>query len=700
MNSCVSCGIKQKIPFIFFVSAYSAWMIAAASAQLTVQTILFLPLHAIVCMSLGRVLINGFRLQAVKAQLSVSYLLGFFCTSASLYVLVIWMGISALAALIVTAALSILFAQALKYMLGPSILRETNDHESWYILPLILIAGSALYKYASIPEQLWSVGKFNIWSDYFLHGVTLEAIGGRFAYGGSFELVGLGIEKYYHYLPFMFSAVLMGLQKLNGLSAATAILLPEGILLCTLGIYVLCSQLSDVRRGAFLAICVIIIPGYLLIFQSGWFDPYWAVFIQPGAGYGIGLSLVVVAGALVCLDSRRADWRVALGLALFALLTGISRFHFFLLLGPFLLWVLVSLRVNRPVLLNARQLICLCLVLLTISVWIAPKITGPASYAMSKDYLVLCISQTLFYGYRFSSTIQDGPVATLLFYFIVIFATVGVYGLVYALMLFKRSRARSVVSADLVPFVFLIIYIVYFIYAPVARNGDLSEYKHRHFPLIYLLFAIWSLNYILIALRSVEALSGLVSRNACRAVVVLFVIAAISVAWLTEAAKPNVKSMAWAERLHGIPESKEKLELARFFVEHSGKGDVFLVGRLVAKQSEALVNDLTTEIIALAGIPSYLSREDLFKVIPGCTSIVAQQRLLTRDELAATSNWDSIRVRLRREGIRWYVLEKPNALAWAATVSPAYQNGGYLVFDAGAQQRAPGLIQECRDYKK
>ncbi|WP_457831284.1 hypothetical protein, partial [Staphylococcus aureus] len=85
----------------------------------------------------------------------------------------------------------------------------------------------------------------------------------------------------------------------------------------------------------------------------------------------------------------------------------------FLLLGPFLLWVLVSLRVNRPVLLNARQLICLCLVLLTISVWIAPKITGPASYAMSKDYLVLCISQTLFYGYRFSSTIQDGPVATL-----------------------------------------------------------------------------------------------------------------------------------------------------------------------------------------------------------------------------------------------------------------------------------------------
>ncbi|WP_457817253.1 hypothetical protein, partial [Staphylococcus aureus] len=87
----------------------------------------------------------------------------------------------------------------------------------------------------------------------------------------------------------------------------------------------------------------------------------------------------------------------------------------------------------------------------------------------------------------------------------------------------------------------------------------------------------------------------------------------------------------------------------------------------MAKQSEALVNDLTTEIIALAGIPSYLSREDLFKVIPGCTSIVAQQRLLTRDELAATSNWDSIRVRLRREGIRWYVLEKPNALAWAAT---------------------------------
>jgi len=79
---------------------------------------------------------------------------------------------------------------------------------------------------------------------------------------------------------------------------------------------------------------------------------------------------------------------------------------------------------------------------------------------------------------------------------------------------------------------------------------------------------------------------------------------------------------------------------------------------------------------------------------------MAQQRLLTRDELAATSNWDSIRVRLRREGIRWYVLEKPNALAWAATVSPAYQNGGYLVFDAGAQQRAPGLIQECRDYKK
>ena len=88
------------------------------------------------------------------------------------------------------------------------------------------------------------------------------------------------------------------------------------------------------------------------------------------------------------------------------------------------------------------------------------------------------------------------PLLTILVQLSVVLAAVlGIYFVLYPL-LFRLSVHRFGFHAtDALPLLLLMSFISLMLFAPIASNGDFTEYKHRHFPLLYVIAAIYTITY-------------------------------------------------------------------------------------------------------------------------------------------------------------------------------------------------------------
>lgn len=681
---------KNSILVGAMISLFAFEMILAAGVRLKVSTILFVFAYSFLCEALGQYLLQLGGLQKIKARLSAAYLLGFFFTSALMYGLVIWVGLSIQVSMAVTVLVSLVLLGALKH--HDEIESDGKiDGEIWLIIPLILLTAVALYKYAAIPVQMLSEGRLNIWNDYYLHGVTLESLGGRFAYGGSFEIVGEAISKYYHYVPFMFASVVMSLQGMDGFTAALSVLLPQGLLICALGIFVLCAQLSDLKAGLIAAIFSMVVPGYLFFFQSGWLDPYWNVFIHPGAGYALALCMVAISAAsLYCQTPNK---RVLATMCVLTLLVGVTRFHFLLLLVPLLAWISIPL-VNKG---NPygwlKGFVATVVALLLISAFMVGDDNGFVAYAKTAEYLQINVNQLLFFGEKLYSAPPNDVISVFALLCVMLAAAVGVYLILYPALLISKLKSKSLVLTDLIPLALLTIFICFMVYAPVARNADLTEYKHRHFPLLYWVFAIYCNTFLVsLVFKHVKGLE--VDKRYFGGVCILLL---ITLPWVisTEAAKPNFKSMQWATVMHGNAVEKEKLDLANFIHKNSTMGDVFLVPLPLQNYGQTTINSFTTEIISLSGIPAYLSRTTLFGPMPGCIGRLVAQRKAIAMAIASAPNWNEAANIMRNNGIRWYLYDNNSFPGWAPTGVASFANPRFAVYDAGHTAGKYQVYKDC-----
>lgn len=681
---------KNSILLGAMVSLFALVMIVAAGERLKIGTILFVFAYSFLCEALGQYLLKLGHLEGLKARLSAAYLLGFLFTSALMYVLVIWISWSVQISMAATGFVSVVVLATLKRR--DEI--ETDgkiDHEALLLIPLLVLAAVALYKYAAIPVRMLSEGRLNIWNDYYIHGVTLESLGGRFAYGGSFEIVGEALSKYYHYVPYMFASAVISIQDMDGFSAALSVLLPQGMLVCTLGIFVVCVQLSNFKTGLVAAILTMAIPGYLVFFQSGWLDPYWNVFIHPGAGYA--LALCVLAIASVQLYSVNPSKRTLATLCILTLLVGVTRFHFLLLLAPLLAWVAIP-QVNKG---NPyrwlKGLVATMVVLLLVSAFVISSDGGLVAYAKTVDYLKINASQLLFYGEKLYSALPNDVVSILALIGVMLVATIGVYLIIYPVLIIGKIKYKTLVMTDLVPFFLLVVFVCFMIYAPVARNADLTEYKHRHFPFVYLVFSVYC---------NVWAAHWLDKNTSCFANdkkyfvgVGFLLLMTLPLASFTEPAKPNFKSMQWATVMHGNKVEKDKLDLARFIKKNSTQGDVFLSPAPLLNYGQTTTNSFATEIISLSGVPAYLSRTNLFGSMSDCTGKLVTERKEVASAIANAKNWNEAATLMRNNRIRWYVYDNKSFPGWVLTGVASFANPRFAVYDAGHTAGKYKVFKDC-----
>jgi hypothetical protein len=504
----------------------------------------------------------------------------------------------------------------------------------------------------SSPTTLLNTGVLPIWSDYFLHGVNIASFGSPFSIGGDMELAGIS-HAFYHYAAFVISAAFMTVSGMSGLALSTSVLLPLGLLIAVLGSYVFAVALGGRIAGLFAVIAIIGLPASSVFIQSGWFDFYWMLFSSPGTGYALGVSAVVCTSMVLYLKKNDSSVLWFTMLLLFSLV--LIRVHMFILLAPTILVVILLHRWR----VNIRLLLGTVISILTIgllalhfsdilhALWV--------EYANPHEYLKAVLQMSLIYGHPIR--ISEYPYGLTMFaqILVVLAGVLGFYLILYPLMLRLSARRLGFHATDAIPLIMIMSFIGLMLFAPAPSitNIDITEFKHRHFPLVYLITAIYTITY------AFSLASNHMSHNQNKfrwlvcGLMIFIVSATVVLTWGSNPARPNVEAMPWAGGYHNQSITPGLLEAAQYIEAHAKQGDVMAMG------VSSTVSDpraLIVEVVSLTGIPAFIARSDLKMMRSQCVRQLVMKRLSLLQELESLTNWPTAKNFLQSNGIRWFLV--------------------------------------------
>jgi hypothetical protein len=592
--------------------------------------------------------------------------------------------VSALALEAIAAAFGVLAATALAIWsvlvaLLCAIFRERGRGSAALDAPglaaLLLCAAATLYwcwDLAAVPERLSHDGVMTTWTDQFIHGAAISQFGDPRAAGGqAIELAGAP-RPLYHYASYLLPAAFAWPLDLPGLPLATSLWLPLGFLTLCAGVYALGAALAGWGGGlAALAVLTLLPDAASYGLMNRAFGYYWLMLQVPGGAYATAACLVSLALLLRWADTRRASLLVASGALLLACV--FLRLHIFLLAFP--AWTVLVLLASPA--LARRRLLAVGAAAAAFAAFVFgyyaafPQAT-PALAQFLHVIHEVHPSLPLPIGYAQLERDYAPAVAMAGGVLLVLPACLGIFLVLYPLSLVLVRRVRPLGLADAVPAVFLVCYLLLVIAAPVAPNGDATEFPHRPFVLLYAVVAVGT------AAGWVSWLAAMARTRPgrARAAGAGIVAAAAMAAVLFTAPDARWDEYFWLEP--GVPQA------GHFIRARSGPGDVLAVQGLAAG---AVASDVAIQLVALTGVPAYLSRPFIHATRGRAEKAIAERRYAELDQVAHEPSLAAALLRARELGIRWYVVPGSAGPAWdAERRRAAFVAGRIAVYraDAGA----------------
>jgi hypothetical protein len=665
--------------FVFnsIVSFFLLSMMMLGNCQLSIPLALFCLCVCVTLTKVGELLFDKFQITQLKAKLPAAFVVGFSAISLPMVALTFIFNLSAITAFVIMA-LSVL---SLSIFITRFSTKATMPSSEWTdITPSLIIAltiGFLARNPVSSPITLIESGVIPIWSDYFLHGITISSFGSPFSYGFDMELAGTS-QIFYHYAPFMIPAAFQGISGMSGFALSTSLLLPLGLLIAAFGVYVLAEELGGRFAGLITLAIIICIPAHSTFIQSGWFDFYWLLFIAPGSGFAIGVSAMVCATTILYLNQR--DAKVLWFSLLLLCSLPIIRVQMFMLLAPTIVAVILfqfwreKTRVILGILISS---IIAGFLLLHFSeflhhLWI--------NYSKPQDYLNIAISMSSFYGQAVMIPSYLLGLSMPIQIIVILISILGIYIVLYPLMFWLSLRHRKFKETDTIPLFLTLTFIILMIFAPVAGNGDLTEYKHRHFLLVYVLIAIYTITYVIQSIGNSIFRLNLVRVNTGNTAIVMICVT-VFMNWNSNPAQPNVKSIPWSEGYHNQRITPGLLEIAQYIRENAKYGDVLAMDK---SSFESDPRAEIIEIISLTGVSGFLARADLRLRGSECIKGVVTHRLNLLKDLSTIDNWLEAKSFLQTNGIRWYISPKGENPKWSPNQENSiFSSKGMAVYDAG-----------------
>jgi hypothetical protein len=564
-----------------------------------------------------------------------AWVLGIFATAIGLAALVFAFELLAASAFIVWAVLVIGLGIVMRRSASAPRRLERGE-----LVALLLCAAVTLlwcHHSAEAPAILSRLGVLPVWIDYMIHGGVISGFGDALAVGRqSIDLVDFP-RPFYHYASYLLPAVFAAPLDLAGLPLATSVWLPLGVFTMCAGAYALGHALAGPTGGVSAVAVLTLVPDaadYGL--RNAFFGFDWHVLTHPGAAYALGIALVSFAFLKRWCEERRprllaASVALAAGLLLF-------RAHVFLLALPCALATaaIATAEFRRRRLLYVGAALALLVVLYMI-------VDGQRAL---RPFLATVHDQpAIAYAGWYDSLLQryGARVALPLGVLLVFPVFLGVFTLLYPIALWLRHRS----AFDAVPLLLIAGYAALMVLAPIPAHGDATELTQRPFVLVYAVVAIWTVAVFVerVSFRWMLAASG----------------AAFVALWPHSGLVGELPKFSWGWNYYARALTPGLVRTAAFLRKEGKPGDEFAVQGL---QPGWVPTDAATELAALSGMPAYIARPYIHMAQGGERALVAQERYGALVAVARETRAPAALARLRRLGIRWYVVADGRGPAW------------------------------------
>jgi len=502
------------------------------------------------------------------------------------------------------------------------------------------------------------------------------------------ELVG-ETRPFYHYAPFMLPAVFQHIASMTPLALATSLLMPLGIMMAALGSYVLAVELGGRSVGLMIVTTIICIPAFSMLIESGWFDFYWLTLIAPGTGYAIGIAAAVCATTNSYFQKKDKATLCLTLLLLFSLI--LVRAHMFLLLAPALFAALLLEHWKHKIRLISFSTILLALLFILLlnfsttlnSLWV--NISLPHKYLLfATDGLELLGLSLFLPQYPFGITM-------ILNITIIMVSILGIYIIIYPFTLYLNLRKNGFSPIESLPLFTIVTFIFLMLFSPEASNGDFTEYKHRHFPLLYVIVSIYTLAS-LIKLIDVSIHSKINKPLSYIFSIIVFSIT-ILISYDSNPAQPNIKYMKWSDAYHNQAITPGVLEVSSYIAKDAKKGDVLAT---ISGITHKILISAISETMSLTGIPSFVSRSNLKKMRSQCYEELVNKRLDILAQLSKKASWSEAKLLLEETGIRWLLVGNEEILLWDNKREFAvFSFKDLSVYDVGEVKKGLFLKSQC-----
>ncbi len=541
-------------------------------------------------------------------------------------------------------------------------------------LRLLVIAGSVLFwARRSIAPGSEVEGAVAVWSDYVLHAVEIAQYeNGRAA--GAMLLAGEPMI-FYHRGAYALPAAFAQWLDATPLQAGTAALLPMGLFAALAAAAALADRIGgSALAGWAAAACAIALPDAAAVgLRNGFFGAHWLLFTSPGTGWAVAAGLL----SLLLLDRwlAKADRRLLAAAVLACAASFWLRAHVFLLAAPTLVLMLASkVAMSHRVARHAAGVALGLFAMAAFAVVSIATLRAPwLAFSAVDEYLPL-VHRTM------APSAYDGlwdtmvgalplPAALLLGSLLVLPACLGLLMPAYAVLLALAARFAGLRAIDAAPIAMAASLLALTLAAPGTAHGDLSEYQHRGFPLLYMLTLATCAGLLTRTLAALRRRDGPgatsvpgASRLPAPAIHAISAFAMCAAVTLQGRSDPAANQMPWTTSYYPLRLDSRLGAAAAFLRRHASPGD-----RLVAlpPEPEALLNDAAASLVALSAVPAWIGRVEVQR-----RTANAQRRRIVDDratglqQIGASTAIAALHTALDERGIRWLVLRSDTAPAW------------------------------------
>ncbi|MDR5756702.1 hypothetical protein [Caballeronia sp. LZ035] len=677
-------SVSQHAVFCAGIAMFTLVLLHLAGGSVGVAAALAAFVGALVLVQAGELVLEAAHAHSLRARLPAAFCTGVMLVSLAMLPIVWFANVTAATAFVVvgTAVAACGFFKRRRTQNATSAVSEAAWTDVVVTLTLAaLVCWFGRYAAGALPHLI-ATGTLPASSDYFIHAGVVAKFGDPLAVGPS-DIGMFGSPRaFYHYGFFMLAAALLPLAGTPALGLATAALLPIGLLVGVLGLYVFATELGGRRIGMFAALLVMCLPDASHYWLKNWFYGFhWLLFAAPGSGYATGIGLVALALAVRWTSARprEASWRWPLLAMCMTFSLVMFRAHMFLLQAP-ALFALITLtawpRLRACLIVIVVMTLAAVAALLAFNthvrdIWLHFSQTPQFLDLMLKQFATPALAAT--YTNLLS---QYGRVATSIIGLAMLtVAPLGVFLPVYAAAGALLARRHAFHIRDALPLLMLACYLLLIVFAPVAYNGDSSEYKQRHFVLLYAVFGVYAV-CLLARLFNIGTHRGLTLP--LRAQSIAFVLIALGCAVSASGFNPAKPSSGGGETFYEVPVNRDLVDAAQHIRQHSVVGDTFAIG---GPDSNQLILDSATVLTSLTDLPAYLSRTAFQLTLGGIKTRMAKERMAMIQSIDRADTLDQAQRLLRDAHVTWYVVPREHPVKSDPRGEHAsYRNAGLFVY--------------------